>query len=252
MATNQAPNLQLAGQRIILLRSLEQSNDLKQKLISLGAEVIVLPMIEIVPDLNVLRSIDESFLTDFTSLIFTSANAVNVFFNALKQSKLPLRLIETKEIVAIGPKTKEALHLQGIISCTMPEKFVAEEILNLFPDDLRLKRILIPAAAGARKVLMEGLENRGAHVKMLPIYHNVMPANTPNVSIENGDFIVFTSPSTANHFFQTNLYSPNKTVKAFCIGDITQKAVSKYLDKNIFVAKAALAESLVECMLENK
>lgn len=240
----------LSGKRVILLRTVEQSQLLKEELQHLGAEVLVYPMIEILPNETVLQKIDENFLYPFKTIIFTSANGVNVFFQYAEKNHIPIKnILLNKRVIAIGPKTAEMLETYQVSPTDIPVKFVAEQIVELFGVNLEQEKILIPTAAGARKVLPDELRKRQADVIVLPIYENIIPTGLNEISIKKGDLVVFTSSSTADHFFQSSFYN-SQSIYAFCIGEITKKTVEKYLKKNIFVSKEATADSLVKCITE--
>ena len=127
----------LAGIRIFVLRSVDQSQNLMEDLTTLGADVIQCPMIEVIPITKILQTIKKSFLKDFTMLIFTSANGVRFFMETLLEKKMDARILSNKKIITIGPKTKESLKEYGIIADAMPEKFVAESILDQLNDEIR-------------------------------------------------------------------------------------------------------------------
>lgn len=238
----------LKGFRLIVLRSPEQSQELTENLMTLGADVIQCPMIELVPNKSVLNQINSAFLENFEIIIFTSVNGVKIFMDALLEKGIDIKLLANKRILAVGPKTNDILKQYGVIADAMPKKFMSESLLELLGENIAGKKILIPTASDAREVLPKGLEKKGAQVNVLKIYKNVMPQLNP-VTIENGDFVIFTSPSTADRFFNSPLYQQQDVI-AFCIGEVTQKAVSKYLSKNMLVSNESTVNSLVDCICQ--
>lgn len=240
----------MSGIKVIVLRSIDQSQDLTDDLSELGADVIQCPMIKIVPTKKELQKVNASFLSSFNTLIFTSANGVRFFMNALFEKLMDARVLSNKKIIAIGPKTKESLMDCGIIADAMPHKFVAESILDVLDEDIKNEKILIPTAFGARQVLPDELRKRGAEVCVLKIYKNVTPPIPKSISVKDGDLVIFTSSSTADHFFNSPLYKKQKIVP-FCIGEITRKTVLKYLgNQKIYTSKESTAQSLVDCIHE--
>ena len=75
--------LPLFGKRVINLRALHQNEEITEKLTSLGADVIQLPLIKFKPILSEQKKISRRFLTPFTTLIFTSSNGVEFFMKSL-------------------------------------------------------------------------------------------------------------------------------------------------------------------------
>ncbi len=232
--------------RVIVLRGVDQAQEMVEELISLGLDVIHCPMIEIQPNKGPINRITRSFIASFTTLIFTSANGVNVFFHSMLEKGIDVRALANKKFFTVGPKTRDSLISFGFIPDGIPDKFVAESLLDLFHADLKKEKILIPTAAGARAILPEELRGRGARVVVLKIYRTIAPKPRP-IEIRDGDLVVFTSSSTAEHFFNSLLYK-NQEIISFCIGEITSKAVSKYISENIYISKESTSESLVECI----
>ncbi len=222
--------LPLFGKRIILLRTLKQSSELRDELHDLGAEVITCPAIEIKPLSPKIN------LTGATMIIFTSPNGVEQFMKNRDS-----RSLAGKKIVAIGPKTAQALRQFGLIADLTPESYQSEGILEVLSKNLNDENILIPTAQGARDVLPDQLRKRGARVIMLPLYKNINPKI--DVAINDGDYVVFTSSSTAHHFFSGG---HNKNIVAFCLGPITANAVKQYFRGKLVISKQATAESLIQ------
>lgn len=237
---------QESRRRVFVLRSIDQAQKIIEDLSALKLNVIQCPMIEIQPNQKELKCISFSFIKPFTTLIFTSANGVNIFMRNLMDKGMDARVMANKKILAIGPKTYECLKSFGLLPDGMPDTYVAESILGLLNSNLHAEKILIPTAEGARQALPEELKARGAMVNVLKIYNNICPKLKPLV-IQDYDLVVFTSSSTADHFFKSKLYR-NQHIIAFCIGEITQQSVLKYISNNVYTSLKATSESLVECI----
>jgi uroporphyrinogen III methyltransferase/synthase len=160
--------LPLFGQRIVVTRDRRQAAELVEPLESLGAEAILLPVIEI-REAQDPRPMDDAIacLDSYDWLIFTSANGVRYFIDRLDKSSRDLRSLKSR-ICAIGPATKaavEALHLKVDL---MPDEYVAESLVKAFAkESLEFRRILLPRAAVARDLVPRrprrcgrGLSNR--------------------------------------------------------------------------------------------
>ena len=207
----------LAGTTVVVTRPREQAASLAEPLEALGAEVLVVPTIRIVP-----RPWDEEIaatvhaLADFQLVIFTSANAVRIFSDYLERapagpdgpgrpSPSPGSLLGAAALAAIGPATAAALEARGLTCDLVPDDFVAEGLLEalarrgLAPAGAR---VLIPRAREARSVLPDALRALGALVDVLPIYDTVAAdaLAVPPRRSDAADYITFTSSSTVRQF----------------------------------------------------
>jgi uroporphyrinogen III methyltransferase/synthase len=174
---------------------------LRARLETLGAIVTELPAITIEPLDFVLPD-----LTDYGWIVFTSVNGVAHFFDrGLAASGLDARALGPVEVAAIGPGTAEALAAVGIAADLIPERFVAESLLEAFPPPVAAgERVLLPRAETARDVLPEGLRARGYDVDVMPVYRTTRatPAADDLAVVRAGavDAVTFTSSSTVDNF----------------------------------------------------
>jgi len=167
----------------------------------LGAEVILLPMIEIQPPADarpLARAI--ACLDTYDWLIFTSANGVRSFVEHLAD----IRFLRAK-VCAIGPATAAAVEALHIKVDRMPKEYVAESLLEaLASDDLAGKRVLLPRAAMARDLVPVELTRRGAIVDVVEAYRTGLPEDAASrvreVLARNPTWITFTSSSTVKNF----------------------------------------------------
>ncbi|MDQ1481107.1 MAG: uroporphyrinogen methyltransferase / synthase [Actinomycetota bacterium] len=191
----------LFGRSIVVTRAREQASELRTRLEQLGAEVIELPSIALAAVEFSLPALDR-----FSWLVFTSANGVNAFFDrGLAAAGLDARALAPVRVAAIGPGTADALGARGVRADLVPERFVAESLLEAFPDPERPgTRVLIARAASARDVLPEGLHERGYDVEVLAVYRTVPVAPDPGhlarVRAGEVDAVTFTSSSTVKNF----------------------------------------------------
>jgi uroporphyrinogen III methyltransferase / synthase len=222
--------LPLFGKRIVVTRDRRQAMDLAEPLEALGAETILLPVIEIrAPDNP--KPLDDAIarLASYDWLIFTSANGVRFFVERLDRSAFDLRSLKAK-ICAIGPATRAAVEALHLKVDRMPGEYVAESLLEMFEnDDLQSARILLPRAAVARDLVPTELTRRGAVVDMVDAYHTVIPENTGadvrRALARTPDWITFTSSSTVNHFLAIAGTEALDGIKIASIGPITSATV---------------------------
>jgi uroporphyrinogen III methyltransferase/synthase len=229
----------LAGKRILITRARKQSGDFAAQLKKRGAEVVEFPTIEIVPPLRwgeVDRAIDQ--LKSYDWIILTSANGVNFFWQRLAQRSEPLRLPSSLRVCAIGPATARQLKEKRVSVHYIPEKFVAESILEGFEKMfVKGKRILLARAKKARDILPKGLRKMGAEVDVVAVYRTVKPrggSKKLKKLLAEGkiDVIAFTSSSTVNHFAELlkkeDLKKLLKGVAIACIGPVTARTVKEW------------------------
>jgi uroporphyrinogen III methyltransferase/synthase len=187
----------LFGRSVVVTRAREQASELRARLEALGAEVLELPAISIEPlDFSV------PSLADFGWLVFTSVNGVDAFFDrGLDAAGLDTRALAGLRVAAIGPSTERALLARGIRIDIAPDRFVAESLLDAFPDPTVVgERVLLARAEQGRDALPEGLTARGFAVEVLPVYRTVRAEPDTDVLARvqagNVDAITFTSSST--------------------------------------------------------
>ncbi len=215
----------LFGRTVIVTRAREQSSSLAARLEELGAEIVELPTIEIEP-----LDFDLPALSAAAWIVFTSVNAVDGFFaRGIAPRGLDARALAGSQVAAIGPGTAEVLRRFGIRPDLVPERSVAESLLEAFPPALIDERVLLPRAETARDVLPEGLERLGYAVDILPVYRTVTavpdPADLDRLRSGGIDAITFTSASTVENFCDLvgDLPTPAPTVVS--IGPITSEAI---------------------------
>ena len=129
----------LFGRTVVVTRAREQASELRARLEALGADVLELPSIAIEP-----LAFDVPDLAAYEWVVFTSVNGVLGFFDrGLAGAGLDARALGAVRVAAIGPGTASALAARGVRPDLVPERFVAESLLEAFP---------APGAAGAARV----------------------------------------------------------------------------------------------------
>lgn len=219
-------NKPLFGKSIVVTRTRAQASKLTVALRRLGADVIEFPTIEIVEEDAAPLDDVLSSLSTYKWLVFTSQNAVHIFFRRLFASGLDTRSLAGVKIAAIGPASADELHQYGLRADLVPEKYVAEGLLKSFEaESLQDKKILLPCSADARMTLTEGLGAQGATVDRVHIYRTGRPEIRDEGLMERvkkADLVTFTSSSTAENFFALEL----ETGASFAsIGPVTSETV---------------------------
>lgn len=193
--------LLLQNKRILITRTRRQASDLAAQLEALGAIPVLVPTIEIVPPASYApldAALDE--LESFDWILFTSANAVEVFEERRNRSLQPRR------IGVIGPATAKAVQGIGLQVDLVPPQYIAESLAEALIFEAAGKRMLLIRAEQARDVLPETLASAGAQVTIAPAYRNQAPPESIHLlqqlfssSDSYPDVITFTSASTARN-----------------------------------------------------
>ena len=201
----------LLGRRIVVTRPRAQAGELAAHLEELGAEVDLVPAIEIAPppDPEALdRAVRDARGYDW--ILFTSVNGVRAFFDRMAVLACDVRELARARIAAIGPETAAELERRLIRPAVVPAEYRAEGLLAaLAEDEVRGRRVLLPRAAGARAILPDVLRGRGAVVDEVIAYVAVVPPATDveglRAALAAGaiDAVTFTSSSTVRNFATT-------------------------------------------------
>jgi uroporphyrinogen-III synthase len=230
----------LAHRRILITRTRQQASELAALLEALGAEILLIPTIELAPPSS-FAALDAALadLPSFDWLLFTSANAVHAFrarTQAAAEARTPQpgamlpALSKPPRIAAIGPATAKAIQSIGLHVDLIPATYVAESLLEALLPHAANGRFLLVRAEEARDLLPDALTAAGAHVTLAPAYRNLTPPDAiPALqrlftSPQPPDTITFTSSSTARNLIAlleaANLQLPPGTTLA-SIGPIT-------------------------------
>jgi uroporphyrinogen III methyltransferase/synthase len=201
--------LPLFGLTIVVTRARRQASDLACRLRELGARALELPTIAIEPASGDGLAAALARLGEFHWLVFTSSNAVDIFFAALGEQGGDARRLAGLKVAAMGPGTAEALASHGVQADLVPPEAIAESLADalLAAGVGPRARVLLPRAEGAREVLPEALRRAGAAVEDIAIYRTVVPREVDEqilAEVVDGraDLVAFTSSSTARHFAQ--------------------------------------------------
>lgn len=215
---------------------------LKQGFINIGMEPVSLCNMKVVPTdqmrrlAGVLQHIDS-----YQWVLFTSQNAVQLFFEKWKQEETDIRMLGGIRFGVLGSGTAEKLKDYGILADFIPSKYTVSVMAREFAQIVkRGERVLIPRAVQSSPELLEILEAHQVSYEAIPIY-DVEGRMTSNVRyLDALDYLVFVSASGVTAFFQElkkKKLSIPKGIKLACIGDVTRKRLLReYGDADIVAA----------------
>lgn len=247
----------LFGRKILLTRQGTQALQMAETLSALGAECIPLPAIEIRPLSQ--EPLQEALdaIDTYRWLIFTSRNAVSLFFETLYALQMDSRALHHLKIAAIGEITAAELRKYGLIADVVPKQFIAESLAAAFQNqDIAGKRVLLPRAKDAREILPQTLTAMGADVDVIPLYETV-PA-THRIRdwrwLGDLDIVTFTSASTVNMLkasLPPEVFGELAAkATAACIGPIIAEAARAASFKQIITAGTYTAAGLCQAILD--
>ena len=233
----------LHGQVVAVTRARAQASGLATRLRELGADVLETPAIRIEPR-TVLLARPESY----DLICFTSPNGVRVYFEALGSDA---RALAGVTVAAIGPGTAAELERHGIRADFVPERFLAEGLLEALPD-VEGKSVLVARAAEARDALPEGLRKRGASVHVAPLYDTVAEpvSEIQRRAMEGATYVTFTSSSTV-HYFLDGWGALPDGARAVSIGPVTSETLREHGIEPHVEAPQHDIEGLVRAILED-
>jgi len=221
----------LHGEVVAVTRARAQASGLASRLRELGAEVIEAPAIRIEPRPfeGELRAAIER-IGDYALICVTSPNGVRLLFDAMAAAGLDARALAGATVAAIGPGTASALKECGIAADIVPERFVAEALVEaLEPVAVGGRRVLVARAAGARDVLPDALRARGAELDDVALYETVAEplSDAARAGLERATYVTFTSSSTVRFLLESGARPP-AGARVVSIGPVTSATAAEH------------------------
>lgn len=245
----------LFGKRIVVTRAASQATALSGRLRELGAEVLEMPAMRIARLDQTELHAAIARLSTYQWIMFTSQNAVPIFWEALRAAGRDMRALGGARIAAVGPATTTALHERGIVVDVLPERFVAEGLLDALSarGDIAGARVLYVTAEGAREVLPAGLTRLGASVDVVAIYRSTLDgkgAGKLRERIEHGEveLVTFTSASSVQGYVEAVGAELAQRAPAASIGPVTSEAARSAGIEVVVEASEATIPGLVEAI----
>ena len=226
----------LQGHKVLNTRARHQAVELTALLENQGAEVVELPMLEIVPSAGNFQE-----LSSVNWVLFTSANGVKF------SPDLPLGV----KVGVVGEATAKVARERGfdvqfVASVSDAESFAREFVGSLKDRDIK---VLVLRGDVANTRLEEVLVEVGVEVEVEVIYQSVAPKLSEELvqEIRNVDFnvLIFTSSQAVRNFVKIFDLETFKNVPVAVIGPKTAEIVEEVGLNLVLVAKKARLESLV-------
>jgi uroporphyrinogen-III synthase len=238
----------ISGKTIAITRSKDDAQEFIDLASKENATPLPIPTIELMPKGD--RIVDD-FLQDVQEFqpdysVFMSSKAVKLLFDVAKSTdkyqKLQLAIANTM-VMAVGPKTKQALEDEGIRVSFMPSKFssvgVGEQFTKLNAEG---KKVIVPRSGASTEFLARLLQKIGLIVKENHLYdvqafsdHTKWNDFKELFSQNKIDGIVFTSASSVRGFFEIMSDFENKDLvkklnktQIVAIGPFTAEELKKF------------------------
>jgi uroporphyrinogen III methyltransferase / synthase len=182
----------LHGRTVAVTRARAQASALAARLRALGAAVVEAPAIRIEPLSTPLPPVRV-----YDLVCVTSPNGADLLLDRLRDA----RELAGITVAAIGPGTARALRARGVEPDIVPERAVAEGLVEALVD-VPVERALIARAAEGRDVLPDALRARGAEIDVAALYETVAEplADGAREAAAAADYLLFTSASSVRHF----------------------------------------------------
>jgi len=247
---SRAEQFPLARLRVLVGRPRHQASALSAGLKKLGAQVIEIPFIEIRKPRSY-KPLDSALkgIAEYDWLILTSVNGVEALSTRMKRLRIDRSRLAHLQIAAIGPSTKREIENLGLKVAVVPERYIAESVVDSLKEKVKGKRVLLARAKVARDVIPRELQKMSATVDVVEAYETVIPKSSktrlqavmkdPKL---RPDIITFTSSSTVRNFVRLiNLSAPEGAGKACVegiqfasIGPVTSATLREFgLDSDI-------------------
>ena len=231
----------LAGRTVAVTRARAQASPLAARLRELGARVIEAPAIRI-------EALDAELpdLAGFDLLAVTSPNGAERLLELCRDA----RDLSGPAIAALGPGTAAALRAGGIEADILPERAVAESLVEALAQR-PVRRALIARAETARDVLVDALLERGAEVEILALYRTVADPldDRARDAALAADYLIFTSASSVRFFLQSAGSAAGPRIVS--IGPITSAALREHGLEAHIEASEHTPEGLIAALLDD-
>jgi uroporphyrinogen III methyltransferase/synthase len=250
--SSKGESLFLSGRTFLVTRTEEQSGEIASRLRLLGANVIVVPTIKILP--RVPTEFERNCILNYQNynvLIFTSVNAVKYFIANISGKK---RLGQM--VISIGRRTSAALNEFGFAVDFMPDRYDSDSLIKSIEKfDWKGKRVLIPEGSMSRHELAIALRSFGAQVDEVVLYETVpndMIDDAMRKKVINGEFdtAIFFSPSQVSNFVLLFGGEVLKGKNVAVIGEATAK-LAKEIGLSVTIQpRNSTIDDLVESVVE--
>ena len=199
----------LFGQQIVLTRPAHQAEPQIERLSDLGAQVHLLPLIDILPPADwqpidqFIARLASSSSPAYSWIVFTSANGVTHLLDRLWQQGHDLRLLSQSRLACIGPATAEKLAEYHLRADLIPDNYCAEDLAAALIAEQPTAPVLWIKANRGRDVLPTELRHAGVVLEELVVYQHQDRQTLPETFLhacakQQLNWITLSSPAMAS------------------------------------------------------
>jgi uroporphyrinogen-III synthase len=232
----------LAGRRIVVTRP--EAKALADELERLGAEVTIVPLIEIRPAED-RRGLEDavSRLHTYDWIILTSVNGVAAVSEGL------VGLAGETKVAAVGPVTADTIRGHGVEPAFVASR--ASEDIAAGLGDLEGKRVLMPQADIAEPALAEELRGSGAEVDVVVAYRTVLvePPMWGILPLRIADAVILASGSACRSLAAAG--GAGGGAMLVCIGPKTAKVAREVGLKIGLVADETTSDGIIQSLVSH-
>jgi uroporphyrinogen-III synthase len=233
-------NQPLYGVRIVITRP--EAKPLADELERLGAEVTVVPLIEIRPAEG--RALDDAIdsMGTYDWIVLTSVNGVAAVAQGLAG------LGGDARVAAVGPVTAAAIRELGVEPAFVATR--ASDDIAAGLGDIESLRVLLPQADLAEPHLADELRGRGAHVEAVVAYRTILvePPMWGILPLRIADAVVLASGSACRSLAAAG--GAGGGAMLVCIGPKTAKVAREVGLKVGLVADEATSDGIIRALVD--
>ncbi len=247
----QTYGLPLSGISFGITGTAQFCEKLERGLGALGAKTAAICHMQ-VQETEGIRRLEEELqqLEEYQWIIFTSTNAVKVFFEAMQRRRVDRRELNRIRFAAVGSGTGQTLEQYGYMADFIPKRYSSEDLALEFAaaaagaDD----RVLIPRAVQGSEKLARVLKAHNIDCTEIPVYDVRGSGVQQKERLKYLDCLVFASASGVRAFFsdldKTGLRVPEAMVFA-CLGEATAAALGEYRRDTQIIAEVSNTDALI-------
>jgi uroporphyrinogen-III synthase len=235
-------NQPLFGRRIVITRP--EAERMADELGRLGAEVTIVPLIEIRPAEG--RALEDAIdaMESYDWVVLTSVNGVT----AVAQGLARLVGHNSTRVAAVGPVTAEAIRDTGIEPAFVASR--ASDDIAAGLGEIGGVKILLPQADIAEPHLAEELRGRGAEVEAVVAYRTVLvePPMWGILPLRIADAVVLASGSACRSLAAAG--GAGGGAMLVCIGPKTARVAREVGLKVGLVADETTSDGIIRALVE--
>ncbi len=256
-------HLPLFGRRVAITRTRDQNGELREKLETLGAEVLELPLIRIG------KYVEKDALVEILAelggydwIVFTSANGVRYFFEDFLKGFPDIRALGLLRFACVGKATAREIEKHHIKVECMPDTATGDSLADalIATGSLDSAKVIVVTGNLTRDTLVKKLEAARAIVDRLQLYKTEKTDLTADPIADDfrekgADAILFASSSAVQSFTDQakslKLAKDARRPLAGSIGPQTTETMKKVGMDIAFEAKTPSLDSLIEALIKN-